>query len=61
MLFLRFLKRFEEEIEQINLKQSISKNRSNQHASRLDVINMTVDRENQEFNGAGIGMKSQRY
>lgn len=36
------------------LKQSISKHRSHQHASRLDVIKMTLERENGEYNGAGI-------
>ncbi len=51
----RYLKRFDEEVEQINLKQSICKNRSNQHASRLSIIKMTLDRENAEYNGAGIG------
>lgn len=46
--------RFDEEIEQIDIKRSISKNRSNQHASRLHVLQMTMQRENDEYNGAGI-------
>lgn len=50
----RYLERFTEEIDQIMLKQSISKHRSHQHASRLDVIKMTLERENGEYNGAGI-------
>lgn len=54
-LLHRYLKRFDDEVEQINLKQSISKNRSNQHASRLSIIKMTLERENAEYNGAGIG------
>ncbi|KAG4071973.1 hypothetical protein HA402_006134 [Bradysia odoriphaga] len=49
-----YLKRFDDEVEQINLKQSISKNRSNQHASRLSIIKMTLERENAEYSGAGI-------
>lgn len=54
-LHQRYLQRFEDEIEQINLKQSISKNRSNQHASRLSAIKMTMEREVAEYNGGGIG------
>ncbi|KAJ6626131.1 Translation machinery-associated protein 16 like [Pseudolycoriella hygida] len=53
-LITTYLKRFDDEIEQINLKQSISKNRSNQHASRLSIIQMTLERETSEYNGAGI-------
>lgn len=55
VLFRRYLKRFDDELEQINLKQSISKNRSNQHASRLNIIKMTLEREVSEYNGGGIG------
>lgn len=51
----RYLDRFNEEIETINIKQSISKNRSNQHANRLAIINMTIEKEKNEYNGAGIG------
>lgn len=46
--------RFDEELEQIKLKQSISKNRSNQHANRVDAIRMTLERENGEYDGPGI-------
>lgn len=56
-VFSRYLNRFSEEIETINLKQSISKNRTNQHASRLAVIKMSMEREKGEFEGAGIGME----
>jgi len=49
-----YLKRFDDELEQINLKQSISKNRSNQHASRLSNIKMTLEREVGEYNSGGI-------
>lgn len=55
ILVYRYLKRFDEEVEQINLKQSISKNRGNQHASRLSIIKMTLERETAEYNGGGIG------
>lgn len=53
-LFNGYLHRFDEEIEQIKLKQSISKNRSHQHFSRESAIRMTLERENGEFNGGGI-------
>lgn len=52
----RYLARFSEEIETIKLKQSISKNRVNQHANRLSILEMNIEREKGEFNGAGIGM-----
>lgn len=54
-----YLQRFDEEIEQIKLKQSISKNRANQHVSRLNVIKFTLEREKDEFNGGGMGEKAQ--
>ncbi|XP_055313604.1 translation machinery-associated protein 16 homolog [Sitodiplosis mosellana] len=50
----QYLNRFSDELETINLKQSISKNRTNQHASRLAVIKMSMEREKGEFEGAGI-------
>lgn len=49
-----FLHRFDEELEQIKIKQSISKNRSNQHFARENAIKMTVERETGEFNGGGM-------
>lgn len=54
------MNRFSDEIETINLKQSISKNRTNQHASRLAVIKMSMEREKGEFEGAGIGMEMKK-
>lgn len=53
----RYLNRFDEELEMIYLKQSISKNRANQHASRLSIIKMSMEREKGEYEGAGIGKK----
>lgn len=55
-LFHRYLNRFSEEIETIKLKQSISKNRANQHASRMGVLQINMEREKGEYEGAGIGM-----
>lgn len=49
-----FLQRFDEELEQIKIKQSISKNRSNQHFARESAIKMTMEREAGEFNGGGM-------
>lgn len=55
-LYFSYLARFNEEIETIKLKQSISKNRANQHASRLSILKMNIEREKGEYDGAGIGM-----
>lgn len=55
-LIEEYLARFNEEIETIKFKQSISKNRVNQHANRLSILEMNIQREKGEFYGAGIGM-----
>ena len=52
-----YLKRFDAEIEEIKLKQSISKNRINQHIARENVLRFTLERERNEFNGGGMGIK----
>lgn len=49
-----YLKRFDEELEQIALKQSISKNRSKQHVARQDVIKITLEKETGEYNTGGM-------
>lgn len=49
-----YLQRFDEELEQIKLKQSISKNRSHQHFSRESAIKMTLEKETRDFQGGGI-------
>lgn len=49
-----YLHRFDDELEQIKIKQSISKNRSTQHFARESAIKMTLDREVGEFNGGGM-------
>ena len=50
-----FLSRFDEELEQINIKQSIGgKNRRKQHSSRLDAINHTMKIEKSDFEGCGL-------
>lgn len=55
-ILIRYIHRFDDEVEQITLKQSICKNRANQHASRLDILKMTFDRENNEYKTCGIEM-----
>ena len=49
------MSRFDEELEQINIKQSIGgKNRRKQHSSRLDAINHTMKIEKSDFEGCGL-------
>lgn len=54
-LIVAYLRRFDDELEQINLKQSISKGRAHQHHSRMNAINITVEKETNEYNGGGWG------
>ncbi|XP_075157059.1 translation machinery-associated protein 16 homolog [Haematobia irritans] len=49
-----YLKRFDEELEQIALKQSISKHRANQHVARQDVIKITLEKETNEYKAGGM-------
>ncbi|XP_034827929.1 translation machinery-associated protein 16 homolog [Maniola hyperantus] len=51
-----YLARFDEELEQISLKNSIGRRTSRQHASREDVINITKKRECEEFATCGLEM-----
>ncbi|XP_004524973.1 translation machinery-associated protein 16 homolog [Ceratitis capitata] len=53
-LIALYLKRFDEELAQIALKQSISKNRSKQHAAREDVIRITLEKERSEYQTGGM-------
>ncbi|XP_062138572.1 translation machinery-associated protein 16 homolog [Drosophila sulfurigaster albostrigata] len=55
-LIALYLKRFDEELEQIALKQSIGKHRANQHAARQDVIKITLERERNEYQSGGMEM-----
>lgn len=48
------LSRFDEELEQINLKKSIGKNRKNQHSNREDQITQTIKSEKSDFEGCGL-------
>ncbi|KAF3423495.1 hypothetical protein E2986_00401 [Frieseomelitta varia] len=49
-----YIARNDEEMEQIIIKRSIGAKRNRQHASREDVIRMTKEREQEEYNTCGI-------
>lgn len=55
-LMEEYLTRFDEELEQIALKNSIGQRKNRQHASREDIINITKKQELEEFNTCGIEM-----
>ncbi|XP_064556293.1 translation machinery-associated protein 16 homolog [Drosophila montana] len=55
-LIALYLQRFDEELAQIALKQSIGKHRANQHAARRDVINITLEKERNEYQSGGMEM-----
>ncbi|KAJ8935951.1 hypothetical protein NQ314_012573 [Rhamnusium bicolor] len=44
-LILQYLSRFNAELEQIRLKHSIGNRKKRQHASREDIIHMTIESE----------------
>ena len=57
LLVQGFLTRFDEEVAQIKLKQSIGgnqKNRRLQHSARMDAIELTTKTELSDFNGCGL-------
>ncbi|KAF7286764.1 hypothetical protein GWI33_004386 [Rhynchophorus ferrugineus] len=56
LLILKYLGRFNDELEQIKLKHSIGQRKNRQHANREDIINMTIKREKEEFKTCGIEM-----
>jgi translation machinery-associated protein 16 len=51
-----YFARFDEELEQINLKNSIGQRKNRQHSSREDIINMTKKKEQEEFATCGLEM-----
>ncbi|RZC32747.1 BRCA1-A complex subunit BRE-like [Asbolus verrucosus] len=53
-LIEKYLSRFEEELEQIRIKHSIGNRKNRQHASREDIINLTIQQEREEFNSCGL-------
>jgi len=53
-LIERYLGRYEEELEQINLTNSIKGRKGRQHASREDNIKITIEKERREFDFSGL-------
>ncbi|XP_020293719.1 translation machinery-associated protein 16 [Pseudomyrmex gracilis] len=53
-LLLKYIRRNDEELEQIVIKHSIGGRKNRQHASREDIIRMTKQREQEEFDTCGI-------
>ena len=54
-----YLARFEDELEQIHLKNSIGgskHNKKSHYASRMDAIKLTIQTETDEFEGCGLEM-----
>ncbi|XP_076643234.1 translation machinery-associated protein 16 [Halictus rubicundus] len=49
-----YIARNDDELEQINIKHSIGGRRNRQHASREDVLRMSKEREQEEYNTCGI-------
>ena len=53
-LTLDYLNRFQDELDQISIINSIGKRKSKQHVARSEAIRLTKEREKQEFEGGGI-------
>ncbi|XP_064644574.1 translation machinery-associated protein 16-like [Lineus longissimus] len=53
-LIERYLHRFDEEVEQIEIKNSIGNRKNRQNASREDVIKHTIETERRDYNAGGI-------
>ena len=49
-----YLERFNEELEQINIVNSVGNRQSKQHVARETAIRFTLERETAEFEGVGI-------
>lgn len=56
MICCSYLGRFDEELDQIKMKHSVGQRKNRQHASREDIINMTIKREREEFDTCGLGL-----
>lgn len=57
----QYLGRFDEELEQIHLKNQIGQRSSRQHASREDAIEHSQKLEKDEYEGCGIGKSKLPY
>jgi translation machinery-associated protein 16 len=49
-----YFKRFDSELEQIQLKTQVNKKRQNQHSNRESIIRMTLENETKNFSQGGI-------
>ena len=58
LLIEDYLGRFDEELEQIRLKNQVGQRSSRQHASREDTIEHTQKLERDEYEGCGFGKLS---
>ena len=56
MYVYRYLGRFEEELEQIAIVNSMKGRKGQQHAGRQDAVKVTLERENREYSETGLGM-----
>lgn len=57
-LILKYLGRFDEELEQIKLKHSIGNRKNRQHANREDIIKMTIKNDMEEYITCGISKRT---
>lgn len=53
--FFRYFHRFDDEIEQINVKKTIGKRAISQHFSREKAIEITLESDKNEYNTSGLG------
>lgn len=53
-MFFRYFHRFDEEVEQINLKTQINNKRRNQHSSREAIIKINLEKDITNFNAGGM-------
>ena len=54
-LFISYLHRFDQELQQINDQNSIKGRQGRAHASREDTIKNVIERERELYNTCGIG------
>ena len=55
-LISKYFERFDDEMKQIKLKNSIGKRKGDQHFSRMKAIEITIEQEKEEYATAGISV-----
>lgn len=55
-LIQTYISRFDEELNQIQIKHSIGNRKNRQHGNREDIIKLTIKNELEEFNTCGFEM-----